>query len=254
MMNIRIDMTDKVAIVTGAASGLGQATALKLAEAGAKLCLADVNGEGLAETQRLLAANDGTSITHVADLSDPAACRALVAATVTHFGRLDALCNVAGLIYLANSPEMPEELWHRTLAVNLTAPFLLSQAAIPHLLDTHGAIVNVASSAAFIGEAYAAAYCASKAGLVNMTKAMAMEFQKKPIRINAIAPGGMITNIVTNFRPPEGCDVELLKRFSGMRGTVEVDDVADMVVMLASPAGRGFHGNCLSIDAGITAG
>ncbi|MFD2432050.1 SDR family NAD(P)-dependent oxidoreductase [Sphingobium scionense] len=107
---------------------------------------------------------------------------------------------------------------------------------------------------AFIGEAYAAAYCASKAGLLNLTKAMAMEFQKQPIRINAVAPGGMITNIATNFRPPEGCDFELLKRFSGMRGTVEVDDVADMVALLASPAGRGFHGNCISIDAGITAG
>ena len=81
-----------------------------------------------------------------------------------------------------------------------------------------------------------------------------MEYQKQPIRINAVAPGGMITNIATNFRPPEGCDLELLKRFSGMRGTVEVEDVADMVALLASPAGRGYHGNCISIDAGITAG
>lgn len=253
-MSISIDMTGKVALVTGAASGLGRATASKLAEAGARLWLVDVNAEGLAETLDSLGKGGREHQVHAADLADPAACHAAVAAAVAHFGRLDALCNVAGLIYLANTPDMPEPLWHKTLAVNLTAPFLLSQAAIPHLLEANGAIVNVVSSAAFIGEAYAAAYCASKAGLLNLTKAMAMEYQKKPIRINAVAPGGMITNIAAHFRPPEGCDFELLKRFSGMRGTVEVDDVADMVALLASPSGRGYHGNCISIDAGITAG
>lgn len=246
------DMTGKVALVTGAASGLGRATALKLAEAGAQLMLVDVNEAGLAETAGLL--GGAAVITRVADLSDPAACKAAVDAALERFGRLDALCNVAGLIYLANTPEMPLDRYQRTIDVNLTAPFLLSQAAIPHLLETNGAIVNVASSASYIGEAYAAAYCASKWGLVGMTKAMAMEFQKKPIRINAVAPGGMVTNIAAGFVPPEGCDFELLKRFSGMRGTVEVDDVADMILLLASEAGRGFHGACLSIDAGITAG
>ncbi|WP_443478173.1 SDR family NAD(P)-dependent oxidoreductase [Novosphingobium aerophilum] len=253
-MTIAIDMTGKVALVTGAASGLGRAVALKLAQAGAALCIVDVNAEGLAETEGALADIGAQVLVHAADLSDPAACKGSVAAATARFGRLDALCNVAGLIYLAHSHEMAEELWHRTMAVNLTAPFMLSQAAIPHLLEAKGAIVNVASCASFIGEAYAAAYCATKAGLVNMTKAMAMEYMRKPIRINAVAPGGMITNIAVNYKPPEGCDIELLKRFSGMRGTVEVDDVADMVALLASPAGRGYHGNCISIDAGITAG
>jgi NAD(P)-dependent dehydrogenase (short-subunit alcohol dehydrogenase family) len=252
-VSIAIDMTGKIAVVTGAASGLGRAVAIGLAAAGADLCLVDVNAEGLNETRELLP-EGGETLVHAADLSDPAQCKAPIEAAFEKFGRLDALCNVAGLIYLANTPEMPWEQWQRTIAVNLTAPFLLSQAAIPHLLATDGAIVNCASTAAFIGEAYAAAYCASKAGLVQMTKAMAMEYQKQPIRINAVAPGGMVTNIAVNFRPPEGCDFELLKRFSGMRGTVEVDDVAAMVCMLASPAGRGFHGSCLTIDAGITAG
>jgi len=252
-MSIAIDMTGKVAVVTGAASGLGRAVAVKLAEAGAKLCLVDINAAALDETLGLLPAGSDT-FAHPADLSDPAACKAPVEAAVARFGRLDALCNVAGLIYLANTPQMPWEQWQRTIAVNLTAPFLLSQAAIPHLLESHGAIVNVSSTAAFIGEAYAAAYCASKAGLLQMTKAMAMEYQKQPIRINAVAPGGMVTNIAANFVPPEGCDFALIARFSGLRGTVEVDDVADMVAMLASDAGRGFHGSCLTIDAGITAG
>lgn len=248
------DFTGKVALVTGAASGLGRATARKLAQAGANLFLVDINEAGLAETLSLLGTTPGEVATRAADLSDTAAARQVVDAAVEKFGRLDALCNVAGLIYLANTPDMPIEQLQRTLDVNLMAPFILSQAAIPHLLETNGAIVNVASSASYIGEAYAAAYCASKWGIVGMTKAMAMEFQKKPIRINAVAPGGMVTNIAANFVPPENCDFELLKRFSGMRGTVEVDDVADMILLLASDAGRGFHGACLSIDAGITAG
>lgn len=250
-MSIAIDMKGKAALVTGAASGLGRATAVKLAEAGASVCIVDVNADGLAETAALLS---GEVLVHAADLSDPAACKGAVAAAVAKFGRLDALCNVAGLIYLANSHEMPEEQWNRTIAVNLSAAFLLSQAAIPHLLEVNGAIVNVASSAAFIGEAYAAAYCASKWGILGMTKAMAMEYSKKPIRINAVAPGGMVTNIAANFRPPEGCDFDLIKRFSGLRGTVDVDDVADMIVLLSSDAGRGYHGACINIDAGITAG
>jgi NAD(P)-dependent dehydrogenase (short-subunit alcohol dehydrogenase family) len=144
--------------------------------------------------------------------------------------------------------------WDKTLAVNLSAPFHLSKAAIPHLLERNGAIVNVTSSAAFIGEAYAAAYCATKAGLNAMTKAMAMEYMNKPIRINAIAPGGMMTNIAANLRMPEGVDYALIKRFSGMRGLVEVDDVAEMIAYLASDAGRGFHGACVSMDRGVTAG
>jgi len=249
-----IEMTGKVALVTGASSGLGRATALRLAAAGASVAIVDINREALDETAQLLADRGAVSLTIAADLADPAACTAAVEEAVAHFGRLDALCNVAGVIYLANSPEMPAEQWHRTMAVNLSAPFFLSQAAIPHLLEANGAIVNIASCAAFMGEAYAAAYCATKAGLVNLTKAMAMEYMRRPIRINAVAPGGMMTNIAVNFRPPEGCDIELLKRYSPMRGLVEVDDVADMIALLASDAGRGYHGACISIDAGITAG
>jgi NAD(P)-dependent dehydrogenase (short-subunit alcohol dehydrogenase family) len=140
------------------------------------------------------------------------------------------------------------------LAVNLKAPFYLMQAAIPHLLETDGAVVNVTSTASFIGEAYAAAYCATKAGLTHMTKALAMEYVHKPIRFNAVAPGGMMTNIGANFKIPEGADIALIQRYSGLRGLVEVEDVADTVAFLASPAARGYHGACLTIDRGITAG
>jgi NAD(P)-dependent dehydrogenase (short-subunit alcohol dehydrogenase family) len=245
-------MKNKVALVTGAASGLGRATAIKLAEAGASLVIVDVQAEALAETAGLLGGAE--VLVHQANLADPAACKNAVAAAMTRFGRLDALCNIAGIIKFANSHEMDQELYLLTIAINLNAPFFLSQAAIPHLLEAEGAIVNCASTAAFVGEAYAAAYCASKAGLVQLTKAMAMEYARKPIRINAVAPGGMMTNISSGMQMPEGVEYDLIQRFSGLRGLVEVDDVADLVTMLASPAGRSYHGACVSIDAGITAG
>ena len=205
------DMAGKAALVTGAASGLGRATAAALAKAGADICLVDVNEAGLRETAATLAR---PALVHATDLAVAANCQAAVAAAIGAFGRLDALCNVAGLIIFTHSADMAEADWARTIAVNLGAPFHLSRAAIPHLLQAEGAIVNVASSAAFIGEAYAAAYCASKAGLVGMTRAMAMEFMHKPIRINAVAPGGMRTNIAADLRLPEGADMALIKRFS----------------------------------------
>jgi len=248
------DMTGKAALVTGAASGLGRETAIALALAGADICLVDINAAGLEQTAEQVRTLGRVALVHATNLGDPDNCEKAVTAAIAAFGRLDALCNVAGLIIFANSTDMPGADWEKTIAVNLGAPFHLSKAAIPHLLEVEGAIVNVASSAAFIGEAYAAAYCASKAGLVGMTKAMAMEYMRKPIRINAVAPGGMATNIAANLRLPEGADMELIKRFSGMRGLVEVADVAAMIAHLASDAGRAFHGACVTMDRGITAG
>jgi len=253
-MTIACNMSGKVALVTGAASGLGRGAALALARAGADLTLVDVNANGLEETAQEARAVGRKALTYATDLAIATNCAAAVGAAVTAFGRLDALCNIAGLIIFANSTEMATADWDKTLAVNLSAPFHLSKAAIPYLLDRDGAIVNVTSSAAFIGEAYAAAYCATKAGLNAMTKSMAMEYMHKPIRINAIAPGGMMTNIAANLRMPQGVDGGLIKRFSGLRGLVEVTDVAEMIAHLASDAGRAFHGSCITMDRGITAG
>jgi NAD(P)-dependent dehydrogenase (short-subunit alcohol dehydrogenase family) len=248
------NMTGKAALVTGAASGLGRATALSLARAGAAVCIVDVNAAALQETAAAVRALGVRAEPFAADLAVADNCREAVAHAVRAFGRLDALCNVAGIIYFANAPEMRQEEFEKTLAVNLAAPFYLIQAAIPHLLETEGAVVNVTSTAAFVGEAYAAAYCASKAGLTHLTKALAMEYVHKPIRFNAVAPGGMMTNISANLRMPEGADVALIQRFSGLRGLVEVDEVAEVVAFLASPAAAGFHGACINIDKGITAG
>jgi NAD(P)-dependent dehydrogenase (short-subunit alcohol dehydrogenase family) len=248
------DMTGKTALVTGAGGGLGQAVALSLATAGANVCIVDVKEDGLAETARQIEAMGRKALVLATDLGQAENCTPCVDATVSAFGRLDALCNVAGVLRLANTHEMALDEWNFVMAVNLTAPFLLSKAAIPHLLESKGAIVNVTSLAAHIGEAYAAAYCASKAGLMQLTKAMAMEYMKTPVRINAISPGGMATPIGASFIPPAGADPELLGRFRPMRGLVEVADMADMIAYLASDASVGFHGAIINMDKGITAG
>jgi NAD(P)-dependent dehydrogenase (short-subunit alcohol dehydrogenase family) len=149
---------------------------------------------------------------------------------------------------------MSAAAWDKTLAVNLSAPFHLIQAAIPHLLEAHGAVVNVTSCAAHVGQAYTAAYCATKAGLSHMTKALAMEYMHKPVRFNAVAPGGMMTALAAGFRNLRDADPALIKRYSPLRGMVEIEEVAEMVAFLASDAASGYHGACINIDNGITAG
>lgn len=253
-MHAPSDMKGKAVLVTGAASGLGRATALAFAEAGADLCIVDLNAEGLNETAASARWLGRQVCAYPADLSKAESCGEAVAAAVESFGRLDALCNIAGILYFSHSTEMTQAQWDKTIAVNLSAPFFLSQAAIPHLLENHGAIVNVTSSGGVIGEAYLAAYCAAKAGLAHMTKAMAMEYIHKPIRINAVAPGGMATGIANNMKMPDDVDFALIKRFTPLRGVVEVEDVAQTIAFLASDAARGFHGAVISIDSGITAG
>lgn len=247
-------MQDKTALITGAAAGLGRATALKLAAAGANLCIVDIDGDGLAVTAQEARTMGVDVVVKVADLGVAQNCREAVNLAVDTFNRLDALCNVAAVFMPCHSAEMPEEDWSKSIAVNLSAPFLLFQAAIPHLLQTGGAVVNVTSCAAFQGQAYTAAYCATKAGLTHMTKALAMEYIKHPVRINAVAPGGMMTGLAAGLRDLQQPDPDLLKRYSPLRGLVEIDDVAAMVAFLATDAARGYHGASISVDNGISAG
>ncbi|GGC08248.1 oxidoreductase [Novosphingobium endophyticum] len=247
------DMNGKVALVTGAAAGLGRATAQRLAGLGAKVALVDVAAEGLEEAATSIREAGGEALVLALDLSQRANCAKAVEATVADAGRLDALCNVAGVMKPGPTETFPDEAWDLTMKVNLEAPFFLIRAGIPHLIESQGAIVNVTSCAAFQGQAYFAAYCATKAGLTHMTKALAMEYMKTPVRINAVAPGGMMTGLVGGMAALAECDRELTSRMGSLRGLCEVDDVADCVAFLATPAARSYHGACINIDAGVTA-
>ncbi|MFA7601957.1 MAG: SDR family NAD(P)-dependent oxidoreductase [Novosphingobium sp.] len=249
------DMTGRTALVTGAAAGLGRGSAVRLAEVGADVALVDIAEAGLEETAQAIRTLGRRALVLPLDLSQRANCRVAVERTVAEFGRLDALCNVAGVMIPGPAATMTDETWDLTMAVNLEAPFFLIRAAIPHLLAANGAIVNVTSCAAFQGQAYFAAYCATKSGLTNMTKALAMEFMNKPLRVNAVAPGGMMTGLTEGMKllPPD-TEWPLVQRIGGPRGMCEIEDVAECVAFLATDAARGYHGSVINIDAGVTAG
>ena len=248
------EFTGKVVIVTGAASGLGRATALAFAGAGAKLALADVDASGLAATTGKILELGGEAHGVPTDMTDAAACRALVDATIGQFGAIDAVCNVAGAFRFDPAPGITPEAWDRIFAVNVRGPFFLIQAAMPHLLESSGAIVNVASASAFLGHAFLAHYAASKAALVNLTKSLAMEYINAPVRINAIAPGGINTAMTAMPSVPDGVDLQLVMRYAPLRGSSEPEDLTDLILMLAGPRGKPFHGACINADRGITAG
>jgi NAD(P)-dependent dehydrogenase (short-subunit alcohol dehydrogenase family) len=252
------DMTGRAALVTGAAAGLGRASALRLAEVGADVAVVDIAEAGLEETAQAIRALGRRALVLPMDLSQRANCGAAIERAVAEFGRLDALCNVAGVMIPGPTATTTDEAWDLTMAVNLEAPFFLIRAALPHLLAAPGgggAIVNVTSCAAFQGQAYFAAYCATKSGLTNMTKALAMEFTNQPLRVNAVAPGGMMTGLTDGMKvlPPE-TEWSLVQRIGGPRGMCEIEDVAECVAFLATDAARGYHGSCINIDAGVTAG
>lgn len=243
----------KVALVTGAGSGIGQATAIRLASEGAVVIGSDINEAGLEETAGMVT-GDGAFHPAVSDVRSRDACHELVAAVVADHGRLDVLCNVAGVARGHRVGDVDQEAWDLIMGVNVEGMFWMSQAALPHLESSEGCIVNIASNAGLMGQAYTVPYCASKGAVVLMTKAMAMETMKTGMRINAIAPGGVETNLTASFGFPESPDMELMGRYMGMRGMAQADDIASLVAYIASDDGHRIHGSVLSIDGGMTAG
>ena len=243
----------KVALVTRAGSGIGQATAIRLASEGAVVVGSDINEAGLEETAGM-ATGDGAFHPAVSDVRSRDACHELVASVVAEHGRLDVLCNVAGVARGHRVGDVDQEVWDLIMGVNVEGMFWMSQAALPHLESSEGCIVNIASNAGLMGQAYTVPYCASKGAVVLMTKAMAMETMKTGMRVNAIAPGGVETNLTASFGFPDNPDMELMGRYMGMRGMAQADDIASLVAYLASDDGQRIHGSVLSIDGGMTAG
>jgi NAD(P)-dependent dehydrogenase (short-subunit alcohol dehydrogenase family) len=242
----------RLALVTGAASGIGRAVALRLAAEGARVIGVDLDAAGLAQTEKECAAGGFEPL--VRDLAGAPACRAAVAEAVARGGGLDVLCNVAGINRFHHFLEMPEADWERILAVNLSSVAFLCQAAIPHLIARRGSIVNVASVAAAKGQAYTVAYCASKGGVVQLTRALAMEFIDSPLRVNAVAPGGVDTAMNQNLAFPEGMDWKKVRPYVGRRGMARAEEVADVIAFLASDEASNVHGAIWAVDGGLTAG
>ena len=244
----------KVALVTGAASGIGRATAVRLAAEGAIVHCVDVNAEGVEATAASIVEAGGTAHAATLDVRDEAACQAAVAEVVATSGGIDLLANIAGVGGMAHFPEETRDRLDLMMAVNVAGPFSLIQAALPSLTERRGNVVNLASTAGLIGQAYCAAYCASKHAIVGLTKALAVEFGRTGVRFNAVCPGGVNTGLIASFLPPEGASDSLIARQFLDAAMQEPESVAGMVAYVGSPEAHYLNGAALPIDAGTTTG
>jgi meso-butanediol dehydrogenase/(S,S)-butanediol dehydrogenase/diacetyl reductase len=244
------DLTGKVALITGASAGLGAATARVFAERGATVFGIARDADRMAGVFADVPGGRFSSV----DITTPAACAQAVADCVAAFGKLDVLVNVAGFHQMRHTTTMSDTDWDRDLAVNLNGPFYLSRAALPHLLEVGGNIVNVSSIAGVEGEVYSAGYCAAKHALVGLTRALAVEFTKDKLRVNVVCPGGMPTAQATEFEAPENADWDLIMRIASPRGFMDTADVAKVIAFLASDDAAAVHGAVYRVDNGKGAG
>ena len=246
-------MDHKVALVTGASSGIGTALTQALAEQGYLVMAAGRNAERI----RQLADPPAGIETWTGDLQSAQACAELMEACIRRFGTLHLLVNNAGIYGYADAESTSDALWQQTLAVNLSAAFYLSRAAIPHLRRTRGAIINIASDWGLVGGRNAVAYCASKGGMVLMTRAMALDHAREGIRVNAICPGDVATPMLYGEGAARGLSREqALAEAAASSPTGRVtspEEVAALAVYLASDAARQITGSAVPMDGGNTA-
>jgi meso-butanediol dehydrogenase/(S,S)-butanediol dehydrogenase/diacetyl reductase len=187
------------------------------------------------------------------DAMHEASCTALVAATVEHYGSLDVVAHVAGISGFYRLDETTAEIFERFLAVNLTSTLVINREAVPHLLETKGCLINFASINARVGVAYHAAYDASKAGVLAVTKSIAQEFAAQGIRCNAISPGGFDTPMNQNLRIPEGMDMRMVGKLHNPNIPLgRPEQVAGVVAFLASDDASYINGEQIVVDGGLT--
>jgi NAD(P)-dependent dehydrogenase (short-subunit alcohol dehydrogenase family) len=245
----------RVALVSGAASGVGRATARRLAAEGAAVACLDSNEavEAVAETINEEAkAQGGRALALHCDVRDEAGVAAAVARITAELGAITNLCNIAGVGSFSHTTRQSLAGWDEIVGVNLTGTFLLCREVLPGMLEHGGAIVNTVSSAGIKGQPYSAAYCASKGGVLMLTKALAVEYMGRGVRVNGVAPGGVDTPIVHDFVPPDDSDFSLIQRAMTPLGFAHPHEIAGAFAYLGSDEAAYVTGSIFSIDGAIT--
>lgn len=243
----------RVAFVTGAASGIGRATAVRFGAAGSQVCCFDLQADAAEATAESIRDAGGDAIGVGVDVSDEVGVKSAVATGLDHFGHLDVLANVAGIGRFQLTTEESVEEWDRILSVNLTGTFLMCREALPALVETKGVIVNVASLAGLQAHPYAVAYCASKGGVVMLTKTLALEYAAQGVRVNALCPSGVNTPLLGGFAKPEGANGDLFGRIVPITCQLsEPEEMAAAIDFLASPEMPNMTGTLLVVDGGVS--
>jgi NAD(P)-dependent dehydrogenase (short-subunit alcohol dehydrogenase family) len=247
------------ALVTGAGSGIGAATALRLARAGAAVACMDVDPDGLAETVGRIVGAGGHPISLHADVTDLAGVEAAVAAAVAELGGLDGVANVAGTgDFTGDVTETSPEVWRRVLDINLTGTYHVSRSAIPHLQSAGGgSIANVGSQFALVGSLASPAYCASKAGVIGLTRAMAVDHAGDAIRVNCVCPGPVDTPMLagTSKTPQFAAREQARTQGRSLIGRPgRPDEIAATIAFVMSNEAGSMTGSVITVDGGWTAG
>jgi len=249
-----VSLKSKVAVVTGAASGIGRGIAMRISEMGAFVSVLDIDAKKGEETAAEIRNQGGEALFTKCDVRSAADCHHAVETAISKWGRIDILCNCAGIAIRKDVVDLTEEEWDRTLDITVKGIYLLSHEVVPHMIRAGGgSIINIGSGWSLKGGPRAAAYCAAKGGAVNLTRAMAIDHGKHNIRVNCVCPGDVDTPMLRSECAQLGEDAQTFMREAANRPLARVgtpEDIANAVLFLASPMSSWITGAALVVDGG----